>query len=555
MLRILRAFAWMRWRVLVNSLERTGARDTIERLSLAVEQLGPIMAAALLVPSTIGLAGLSLYAGYTLAGADAAPLAFEMLRYVLFAASAVAVIGPIMLPAAERTNAVRLLLLPIPRSALYITQAATTVADPWILLLLPTMVFLPVGLAAGGAVLSAIAALAAGILFVAICIGLSSLTMTVVHFVFRDRRRGELLALLFILVIPMIGMLPGLLHGAERRDRRAGRGAPEESIVPTWVERAGWRLVSAAPSELYAGSTRAMLDGRPASGAASVAALAATAVALHGLGWLLFGRLLDSPASTGPRRSGPSTATWGRTFPGLSPGASAVAMAQVRLAVRTPRGRSTLLSPIIVFAMFAALMWRSGEGMDMGFIALESGLGLATFGAVVCLLAILPLAMNQFAIDGAGLTLELLSPLADREILTGKAAGNALLVLVPALVCTAGAFAIFPSRPYAFQETSHHRMMDLFKIKTEISYSDIVSPEEGLRKTVQWLLKNRPAPGDEVEVRLQDPFDYAGEDRLAAAYKESIQRMAAVPFNIDTSRPHPYAHPKEPGQQRDHRAR
>ena len=44
MLRTLRAFAWMRWRVLVNSLERTGARDRLERFSLAVDQLGPIIA-------------------------------------------------------------------------------------------------------------------------------------------------------------------------------------------------------------------------------------------------------------------------------------------------------------------------------------------------------------------------------------------------------------------------------------------------------------------------------------------------------------------------------
>jgi len=76
-----------------------------------------------------------------------------------------------------------------------------------------------------------------------------------------------------------------------------------------------------------------------------------------------------------------------------------------------------------------------------------------------------------------------------------------------------------------------------------------------LKKTTQWLLDNRPEPGGEVEKRLQDPFDYAGEDRLAAVFRDSMQRMAAVPFNIDTSRPHPYAHPKEPGQQRDHRAR
>jgi nucleoside-diphosphate-sugar epimerase len=112
-----------------------------------------------------------------------------------------------------------------------------------------------------------------------------------------------------------------------------------------------------------------------------------------------------------------------------------------------------------------------------------------------------------------------------------------------------------PSRPYAFQETSHHRLMDLFKIKTELGYTDIVSPEEGLKKTTQWLLDNRPEPGGEVEKRLLDPFDYAGEDRLATVFRESMQRMAAVTFNIDTTRPHPYAHPKEPGQQRDHRAR
>ena len=38
MLRILRAFAWMRWRALMNALERTSARDTLERFSLAVDK-------------------------------------------------------------------------------------------------------------------------------------------------------------------------------------------------------------------------------------------------------------------------------------------------------------------------------------------------------------------------------------------------------------------------------------------------------------------------------------------------------------------------------------
>ena len=41
MRRIFRAFLWMRWRVLVNSLERTGSRDTLERFSVAAGKLGP----------------------------------------------------------------------------------------------------------------------------------------------------------------------------------------------------------------------------------------------------------------------------------------------------------------------------------------------------------------------------------------------------------------------------------------------------------------------------------------------------------------------------------
>ena len=56
MLRILRAFAWMRWRMFINSLEKTGARDKIERFSIAIEKLGPIMAAVLVIPSVLVLA-------------------------------------------------------------------------------------------------------------------------------------------------------------------------------------------------------------------------------------------------------------------------------------------------------------------------------------------------------------------------------------------------------------------------------------------------------------------------------------------------------------------
>ena len=134
MLRILRAFAWMRWRVLVNSLERTGARDTLERFSVAIEQVGPIITLALFFPTAMVLAALGFYAGYGMTSIESGGFAFTVFRYLLLTATALSILGPIMLPSAEQTDAVRLLLLPIPPRTLYVAQAAATVSDPWILL-------------------------------------------------------------------------------------------------------------------------------------------------------------------------------------------------------------------------------------------------------------------------------------------------------------------------------------------------------------------------------------------------------------------------------------
>src|SRR5829696_10211623 len=123
MIRILRAFVWLRWRTLLNSLERRTSRDALERFSIAVEQLAPTIAAIVMLPSMIGLAGLASYAGWSLAHGELPGLALSGVRFLLFATCALAVAGPIMLPGGERTNAVRLLLLPIPRAVLYLGHA------------------------------------------------------------------------------------------------------------------------------------------------------------------------------------------------------------------------------------------------------------------------------------------------------------------------------------------------------------------------------------------------------------------------------------------------
>jgi hypothetical protein len=429
----------------VNSLEKTGSRDALERFSIAIERLGPLLAALLLIPSAIFLAALGIAAGYLLA-TGGSPIPFTATRYLLFAVPVLALVGPLFLPAADRTNPVRLLLLPIPASVLYVAQASSALGDPWNMLMVPLLAGIPVGLAAGGSLTGALICLAAGVLFIAVIVGISALATSILHLVVRDRRRGELMALIFIVVIPLVAMAPGLLGSQGRRQR----GEPRTPVLPAWVSEAGARALDLYPSEAFVDGTRAGAAGYTSTGVAALSALGVTALVLHGFGVLAFRRVLDSPGTTGARRSAPMRAAWSARLPGLSTGASAVALAQLRLALRTPRGRAILLSPVAFFLIFAVMMYRNSGNMDFGpFQFGSSGLGLATFASSMCLLSILPVAMNQFAVDKAGLTMALLSPLTDEELLAGKAAGNGLITAPPLLVCIAGALLLFPAgSPY-----------------------------------------------------------------------------------------------------------
>jgi hypothetical protein len=430
MLRILRAFAWLRWRMLINSLERTGARDTIERFSIAIEKLGPIVAAVLLIPSALMLAAAAVAAGFALGRGQDYSLVFIAIRFLLLILPAGCIVGPLLLPAADRTNPVRMLLLPIPRSTLYAAQSASAFADVWVVLMLPIVLFLPVGLLAGGALIAAVMASVAGILLVLIVVGLTSLATSVFHLLVRDKRRGELLALLFIVVIPAASMLPGLLNGL----RHAPGGEPRPSIaskLPDWVKTAGVGVFRIYPPEVYVRSTRSAASDDLTTAAAGLLVLTAAMLVIHAVGIAAFAKVLESPGSSGARRAVPTRAAWGRRLPGLSSGASAVALAQLRLALRTPRGRSIVLSPVVITAIFAFVARGAMGNFDGGSIPFRSGLSIASIASFIGLLATLPIAMNQFAVDNAGLTLALLSPLSDREYLAGKAVGNGLIAVLP----------------------------------------------------------------------------------------------------------------------------
>jgi hypothetical protein len=447
MLRIFRAFVWMRLRVLVNALERNGSRDTLARFSIAIDNLGPILALALLIPSSLALFVLGITGGFALAQSGS-PIPLEIIRYLLLIVLGLTLIGPIVLPSRDSASVVRYLLLPIPRLDLYLAQMAGTLADPWILLTVPLLVLgIPIGLAIGLRFAAAAFALVAGLAFLLLLMGITSLAASVIHLLLRDRRRGDLVMFILVFMIPIVSMLPQIMIREERgpSGRRLTR-AERQALPPSAGDRAVHRIAPYVPSEMYRRTTASAISA-PATALVPLAELAAVMLLMQAAGFAAYRRVLDMPVSLGARRAGSFGGLWDRVVPGLSAAASAVAFAQLRLALRTPRGRASMATPLLLPILFAFMASRHG-GLNIPGVAGERGLALAAIGAFASILALLPLAMNQFAIDRAGFTRQMLSPISIGELVAGKAAGNAMIAAVPATICFVLAALIFRgSRP------------------------------------------------------------------------------------------------------------
>ncbi len=429
--RIFRAFFWMRWRVLVNSLDRTGSRDTLERFSIAAGKLGPIMAMVLLIPSAIAFFGLGIAAGYgTATGSMSMPM--EVLRYLTLLGIALTVLGPIVLPTRDGGSVTRLLLLPIPRTALYMAQVAGALADPWTALTAATLVGVAIGMAVGLSATGIIVTFAAGLGFLLFLTGLASLASSVIHLLLRDRRRGDLVMLVLVLIIPIVAIAPQFFFRERRIDGRRMTRAERQAQPPSQTERAVVRVLPYVPSEMY---YRAAKNGpAPVNAALPLAGLAIAALGVQLAGFAAYRRVLDMPANQGIRRAGSFGGLWNRVIPGLSPAASAVAFAQLRLALRSPRGRATIGSPLLMPLVLAALTYNRGGLPIPGFQG-HYGLALAAMGCFAAILGMIPIAMNQFAIDKAGFSRYMLSPLSIGQLVLGKAVGNALIAAGPILFC------------------------------------------------------------------------------------------------------------------------
>ena len=111
------------------------------------------------------------------------------------------------------------------------------------------------------------------------------------------------------------------------------------------------------------------------------------------------------------------------------------------------------------------------------------------------------------------------------------------------------------ARALSMAGDTHHRIMDLYKIKSELGYRDLIPAEEAIAQTARWYVDHPPEAGGEIEQRLQDQFNYVAEDMLVELLRDAAERAAKLPFGDVVPPPHPYPHPKEPGLARDHRNR
>ncbi|MGM7648768.1 NAD-dependent epimerase/dehydratase family protein [Nocardia sp. JW2] len=92
--------------------------------------------------------------------------------------------------------------------------------------------------------------------------------------------------------------------------------------------------------------------------------------------------------------------------------------------------------------------------------------------------------------------------------------------------------------------TTHHMLIDTGKIRTELGYTDVVSFEEGVRRTVDYYLRHPLVRGGQAESQIGDPFDYAAEDAYIALLDNLTAQAADIPF-AGVRYSHPYAHPKK----------
>jgi hypothetical protein len=440
-MRFLRAFAWLRWRLLANSLRAAERRDMVERVSRVTALVAPGFLIATSITSVVVSTGFGVIGGWvSVMHRTQSAGVLPAIRVFLLLATVFAVFVPLfvgMHGGAARFT--RLLLLPIPRRTLHFVEVVTGLADPWLVFVLPGLVGFGAGMivaalaqpgtAMPGARVEGVVALVAGAGMALVLASLSALVAFLVGWIVRDRRRSELFVIVLVLALSVVSIVPAIVSKrAVNGSLQAPHGLPPWTIV--------------LPSELYGEALKPGLPWLPLEPgrhgrAVNLVGLFLEGGILYAVSFAVHKRLIElSGGGRTHRRTALGLAASAR-IPGLWPGTSAVAVAQARTALRSVRGRLVVLLPGPVVGMLALLLrnLRQPGAVESMFGArgwpnLEGPAPhlLLALGIILGLYAAQPFTMNQFGSDRAGLTLQFLAPIRDVDLIRGKAIGCGTII-------------------------------------------------------------------------------------------------------------------------------
>jgi hypothetical protein len=452
-LRGLRALMWLRWRLLKNSLAGGQKRDSVEQASRALALMVPLMIVALSAGTFLAVSALGYFGGRMMAEGiletGSGLLVFRLLLGIMaFTIVALSIMSPTQSTLSRYT---RLLLLPIHRRVLHLVEVLSSIGDPWIAVVAAGLTTFSVGLYAGGRPWVALVALAAAALMVGVVICAGSLAGFLVAWLMRDRRRGELFTLVFVLVFSMLSFIPAFMsrsidarHKVSGTESQAKPGINVEEFdrnLPRWTRY--------LPSEVHGHTMAAALESDRAGVVAGLVTLGVEMVLLFMASARVHRQMLGALEGDQSRRRSAEIKLTGRKWPLLSPGASAVAWALTRGSFRTVRGRLAVLLPGPMLAMLVAVFqsipsetW-TAEAATRGYLLFGASSLLAFY-------AMNAISMNFFGSDRAGLTLQLLSPITDQELAWGKIAGFGAVIGVGLAVCLVAAATVAHSGALAY---------------------------------------------------------------------------------------------------------
>ena len=326
---------------------------------------------------------------------------------------------------------------------LHLVEVAANLADPWIVLVAAALLALPVGMAVGGDLLAAGVTLAAGLIMLALLASFGALVSFLVGWLFRSRRRTELFTLVAVVLFSLLSLLPMFFSSQFGERRREGRraGEPRQRLTIERFDASLPRWTRALPSEVYGRTLLSAYVGHTVGAGFGLLVLAGQAAVLYAASSAAHRRMLGALEGTSRRRRAVEQPL--ATLPGLgrSPAVGAVAWAQTRSALRTVRGRLVVLMPGPMLAALTAVFSRIPSEEWTARI-IDHGPLLFGAGLVFSLYSLQAFSMNLFGADRAGLTLQLLSPIRDRELAWGKVIGCGLIFAVAAGVCLVAAVAV-----------------------------------------------------------------------------------------------------------------